>query len=199
MLSHNTKELLLEVAEKTEILDLSSKSLFITLHKEYVKASSEHFNSLRKEVNQFLEESITSDVIRNAVKRVAQVAYKWADKRVLSKVDVLHYDNIRGTITLLNYIEKEKGSDVAKQVRNRLARVNGKTSIELNNKYSTKLKELKGEYKVAITDDDRVVEINPIRALDVVENNLSKYTIEQLEVLAKLINDELSTDDAKVA
>ena len=190
MLNETLKGQILNVAANVVNVELSAKDLFVSLHTQYLKVSNEQHKSLNKEINNYLNEEIKNTVVLNAVKRIARVAYLWADKKVLSHVDKLMYTNIKDTITLLKYVESKHSIEEAKKVRNKLARVNA-SKEGYNSRYATKIKELKAEYKVVVTEDDKIIEIDPTKAIKVVESSLGKYTIAQLEELRALLDAEL--------
>jgi len=187
MLSNEFKQSVESVVGASITLDSTSKELFVLAHNEYLKCSSPLLKSLNKEMNEYLKNNITSDIVRSGVKRIFNVAHKYSELKALTYLDKLVYDNIRNAITLLTYISKDyddKGSTL-KSVKNKLSRV--KNDDNYNNSFRSKILELKAEYKIIVTDDDEVIKLTGTKVVNTVANNIDVLTpAQRLELIALL-------------
>ena len=194
MLSNNFKSKVSSVVSSSYSLDMTSKELFLVAHNEFIKVSSEHIKSLNKEINQYLSDTIKSDTVRAGIKRVVNVARKYSELKAITYVDRLSYDNIKGVVTLLHYIDSNyEDKAVLKRVKNKLSRV--KNDHNYNNSFRTKLIELRNEYKIVVTEEGNVIKLSGNQVVSTVKDNLDKLSDEQRAELIAL----LQADNEQVA
>ena len=185
MLSIEFKESVSNVVAASVALDGTSKELFMLAHKEYYKVSNEALKSTNKDLNDYLKDSIKSDIVRAGVKRVMNVAFKYSSLKALTYLDDLVYENIKGTVTLLSYIEKEHDKEDLKKVKTRLAKV--KKDTEYNNTFRRTLQQIKSEYPIVVTEEGEVIKLSGVKVMDVVANNITELSEEQKAELVALL------------
>jgi len=191
MLSIKFKSQVASVQASSISLDTTSKQLFTLAHNEFIKVSSENIKALRKDMNAYLKDTIKSDSIRAGVSRVLNVSQKYSELKVITYLNDLTYENIKGAITLLSYIDREyEDKSILKSVKSKLSKVKNK-DFAYNNNFRTKLIELKQEYKVAITEEGTVVKLS----YDKIATSVNSMSQEELNKLLGLVSSKIISEE----
>ena len=190
MLSNQFKSKVSSVVDSINMMDSTSKDLFILVHSEFLKVSSEHLKSTHTDISKYLKDTIVSDSVRGGISKIVTVAHRYSELKVITYLDTLTYDNIKGTITLLNYISKSC-PDNLKSVKSKLSRVKGKETHEYNNNFRRKLVELKSEYKVVVTEDGEIIALTGNQVIKTVRDNIAGLSNDEIYELMTILDSQI--------
>ena len=171
------------VTNQKETSELSDKELFLSAYSEYKAVSKKTRPAITGLLNKAVESSTPSINVQGALKRVFKIAYNYVDMSVICKFDNLEYSNIAGLVKLFKYVDKHM-EDKSSELRGIIKEVyeSDMSPHRYNNAISSKITELKEEYKLKEQEDEFVF----IDLYNMVQNSISKMTNEQLSKLIEL-------------
>ncbi len=172
------------VTEQKETSELSDKELFLSAYNEYKAVSKKTRPAITGLLNKAVESSTPSTNVQGALKRVFKMAFNYVDMSVICKFDNLEYSNIAGLVKLFKYVDKHM-EDKSSELRDIIKEVyeSDMSPHRYNNAISSKITELKEEYKLKEQEDEFVF----IDMYNMVEGNIGKMNNEQLLKLQELI------------
>ena len=193
MLSTQFKTTVNTVASSLSMADMSSKELFNVAYNEYLGASKEQHKSVTKEINSYLEDAIKSDAIRSGIKRIVTVARKYLEMKAITHLDIMTYESIRQTVSLLSFIQKHR-PDELKTVRNKIGRVKKDSKVGYNNALQAKVKEIKAHYSISEVDGElKILSANVL--YNTLEKSIDTYSKEDIQKLMELLESKLQKED----
>ena len=173
-------------------IEWSDKALFEYIYKDYKSVDKGSRGQVSKLINTHIELTTKSINVQNALKRVARLAFNYVDMQVICKFDSVEYSNIRALVVILKHIDKNF-PESSKLVRNGIKSLyeTGMSTHRYNGVIVEHIKQLKAKYKVNITDDDKVIEVN----YESVASSVSKLSVDDKLKLLEMLQVELAYDE----
>lgn len=173
-------------------IEWSDKALFEYIYKDYKSVDKGSRGQVSKLINTHIELTTKSINVQNALKRVARLAFNYVDMQVICKFDSVEYSNIRALVVILKHIDKNF-TESSKLVRNGIKSLyeTGMSTHRYNGVIVEHIKQLKAKYKVNITDDDKVIEVN----YESVASSVSKLSVDDKLKLLEMLQVELAYDE----
>jgi hypothetical protein len=136
--------------------DTAEKDFFLEVYSEL--KSGDDYETIVSHIKELVPEMVT----QRQLITVVNMAKDYVGSKMFTKIIDMRWYNLKALVALIRYINKEHGKNAVTGIKRKISNVGRKHDkvADYNNALDVLIKQIKGEYKVVITDDSKVLTTN---------------------------------------